>query len=488
MVEKADNAPPAAPAYSEADKARARQWFKKAADCRERREYDYAIECFITGLGYWPEAVEEGHMPLRSVAVQRQQAGGKKPGFMDSLKKPMTGKDARRAMLNAEQLLSLDPQNVSYAEGMLKNAVKGGYLEAAKFVAPIVFDLLRRDKKPNVSRFQSFRGALVEGAQLASQRGESGMETWMLQQAVESIEYVAARLPGNDVIRNEVRDLAGRLTIARGKYEQADTFRESLHEAEKQKILHDSERIRQGEQTLEALIAAARAEYEANPLAAAKINAYVDVLTKPERDAEDKTAVEVLQAAYTATKNYSFKAKADDIRLRMERRKVEALQARAQKSGSEEDKQQARLAAMDYRQQTIAVFRERVEQYPTDLGHRYRLARALFETGEYDEAIPVLQVAQQDPRHRVRCQLMLGRAFFEKGGYAQAADVLSEALEKCETVDEFSKGLLYWQARSLEAAGRTEEAKAAYGKLLRQDYNYMDGDARRRSEALLKGA
>ena len=80
MAEKEDADTTAQPpSFSEADKKKARLWFNKAEDCRDRREYDYAIECYITGLGFWPEAVEEGHMPLRFLAMQRQQAGGKKP-------------------------------------------------------------------------------------------------------------------------------------------------------------------------------------------------------------------------------------------------------------------------------------------------------------------------------------------------------------------------------------------------------------------------
>ncbi len=38
--------------------------------------------------------------------------------------------------------------------------------------------------------------------------------------------------------------------------------------------------------------------------------------------------------------------------------------------------------------------------------------------------------------------------------------------------------------RSCEAAERVDEARDAYGKLLRQDYNYKDGDARKRLEGL----
>jgi TolA-binding protein len=107
-----------------------------------------------------------------------------------------------------------------------------------------------------------------------------------------------------------------------------------------------------------------------------------------------------------------------------------------------------------------------------------------YEARELDEAIPMLQAAQTDPRSRHQCQFLMGRAFFEKGSYAQAAAVLTELRDAYELADDLSKDILYWLARSLEADGQTEEAKATYGRLLRQDYNYAQGDARKRLEAL----
>jgi Flp pilus assembly protein TadD len=188
--------------------------------------------------------------------------------------------------------------------------------------------------------------------------------------------------------------------------------------------------------------------------------------------------------AYEGSRNYSFKLRADDVRLRQLNRAVSKLVARAKESGSEEDKQQTRLAAMEQRQVVLEVYGERVSKYPTDLRLKYKLGNALFENGEYDEAIPILQAAQQDPRTRVRCQLLLGRSFFEKGSPGQAAEVLREALDKYDMADEHSKSLLYWLGRAFEADGKAAEAKDAYGKLLRQDYNYMNGDARKRLENL----
>ena len=470
--------------FSDADKARARKWFEKAEDCRSRREYDYAIECFITGLGYWTEAVDEGHKPLWSLAIQRQQIGGKKPGMMDSMKRSMTGKDAKKAMLNAEHLLAMDPQNANYVDGVLRNANKAGLLETCKWVAPLVHESLKRDKKPNKNRYVGFREAMIAAAEKAAERNDNISEAWLLEQAVNSLDHLAMRMPTEEDIRNELRDLAGRLTIARGKYEQAENFRESLADGDKQKLLHDSERMQQSDDTMEAVIAGARKEYEAAPEAAPKVHALADALLKTERSKEEGEAIAVLMRAYESSRNYSFKLRADDVRLRQLHRRTGKLVARARTTKTEEDKQQARLAAMEQGEITLEIFRERVEKYPTDLRLKYKLGTALFEAGQYDDAIPMLQVAQQEPRSRVHCQLLLGRSFFEKENPAQAIEILRDALDRYEGTDETSKKLLYWLGRAYEAAGNVEEAKGAYGKLMRQDYNYLEGDARKRSEAL----
>jgi len=126
------------------------------------------------------------------------------------------------------------------------------------------------------------------------------------------------------------------------------------------------------------------------------------------------------------------------------------------------------------------IFRERVKNYPTDLRLKFRLGSALFRTGEYDEAIPVLQGAQGDPRNRTRALLMLGRCFHEKGLPGEAVEILKEALETYEMQgDETHKELLYRLGVAHKAVGNKDEAKAALGKLLRQDYNYADGQARK---------
>jgi tetratricopeptide (TPR) repeat protein len=141
---------------------------------------------------------------------------------------------------------------------------------------------------------------------------------------------------------------------------------------------------------------------------------------------------------------------------------------------------------MEESQTQLEVYRERVAKYPTDLRLKFLLGRVLFQAREFDEAIPILQAAQDDPRSRYQCRLMMGRAFLEKENYAQAVDVLKELLGAYELTDELSKEATYWLARAQEAGQQLEEAKATYRNLLRQDYNYAGGDARQRLEELNK--
>ena len=55
-----NEAPSIEAVFTEADMARARKWFGHGRELAEKKNYDYAIESYISGLNFWPEAVEEG--------------------------------------------------------------------------------------------------------------------------------------------------------------------------------------------------------------------------------------------------------------------------------------------------------------------------------------------------------------------------------------------------------------------------------------------
>jgi len=460
--------PPLPPPTGEREKAEARRWFEKARGLVETRNYDYAIECYINGLTCWPEAIEEGHKPLYYAALKRAAAGGKKPGTLETIRHPTTGKDPRKAMLNAELLMAKDPKNIGYLEALFRNAARARLDEVVMWAGPLFLDAANAEKKPSPQRFRLIVDTYAELADRQAGAGNVSVGIEAYERAIQAISRLRQVDPKDLDLQREQTELATRLTILRGKYETAQTFKESVRDASAQRDIHDAERVVQADERLDELISKARAEAAANPDVPAKIMRLVDLLCKREDERYENEAVQTLMAAYSKTDNYLFKVRADDIRIRQLGRKVR--QARA--AG---DREAARQLYLEQLRLELEVYRERVEHYPTDLRMRFEYGRRLFRARRYDEAIPLFQEARNDPKSRIPCHLYIGQCFFEKGYHDQAVSVLQEGINSYEIQgDELSKEMHYWLARAHEDAGRLDDARKVYGQILQWDYNYKD--------------
>ena len=132
--------------------AKGKAFFEKAHKVAESSNFDYAIDMYLEGLRYTPEAIEQGHLPLCELALQRQGKGGKKPSVMDRMKR-LGGKTPLEQMLNAEYLFAKDPGHLPYAEAMLKAAVAGGCKKTADWIANLIFQTNNAAKKPSVRTY-----------------------------------------------------------------------------------------------------------------------------------------------------------------------------------------------------------------------------------------------------------------------------------------------------------------------------------------------
>jgi tetratricopeptide (TPR) repeat protein len=475
MAKKTDQ--PEQPEFSEAAINRAKDCFQKAQGLVQKKNYDYAIQWYLNGLEHWPEAVEEGHQPCRAAALFR---GGAKIGFTDSMKYKTSGKDAKKAMLNAEYLLSKDPRNVGYMEAMFKNAARANYDKTTMWIGEILGEAAAHEAKPSLNRFKLMRDTYE---QLADRLESTDIKTAIaaMERAVEAMSRVRNLKPNDGALANELRDLAGKLTILKGKYSSAESFRDSVRDTESQQDLHDKDRLFQSDERLDSLIEKARAEYEENPETPGKVNALVDLLVRREHDAQEDEAIEILKKAYEATGQYRFKLRADDIRMKQ-------LNRQARKVLAAGDQEKARKHLKEQLRFELKVFKERVKQYPTDMRLRYQYGVRLFKAKRFDDAIPILQEARNEPHTRIQCNLYIGRCFFEKGFYTQAADIFRDTISQHETSDdELGKDLHYWLARSLEADKQIPDALKIYGQIIQWDYNYRKGDVRNRIKRLKDG-
>ncbi|MCX8040704.1 MAG: tetratricopeptide repeat protein [Planctomycetota bacterium] len=127
----------------------------------------------------------------------------------------------------------------------------------------------------------------------------------------------------------------------------------------------------------------------------------------------------------------------------------------------------------------IAEYRMRVERQPTDMNHRFNLARNLLTIGDIDGAAAEFQKTVNDPRLRKGSHRGLAICFAKRGLIDLAIQQYKLFLPLVEDeLSEEAKDGRYQLARLLEDRGSTAEAIAEYEKLVSLDLNYKDAAQR----------
>ncbi|UCD29410.1 MAG: tetratricopeptide repeat protein, partial [Planctomycetota bacterium] len=368
---------------------------------------------------------------------------------------------------------------ISHMEALFKNAAKGQYYKTVMWIGELLADAAVREEKPNPSRLVLMREVYEK---LADQIQETDLPLAIaaMERAVEALNRLRTIKPNDMEISTDLRDVAGKLTILKGKYSTADSFKDSVQDTKVQRELHDKERIVQSDERMEELIAQAQIRYDADPTNPKTINELVDLLCRRENEKDEIKAIGILVKAYEQTNEYRFNMRGQDIRIRQLNRKAREITAgKDREAAKEHHKELLRFE--------LKVYKDRIKHYPTELRYRYQYGIRLFKARQYDEAIPILQEARNDPKNRTTCNLYIGRCFYEKGYYSQAIDIFNESIDAHEMPDDdLGKGLHYWLGRAYESDGKAEDALKIYGQIIQWDYNYLQGDVRKRIDTLKK--
>ena len=133
-----------------------------------------------------------------------------------------------------------------------------------------------------------------------------------------------------------------------------------------------------------------------------------------------------------------------------------------------EERRQERLSEM------VSEATRRVEQNPTDPVLRFELGDALFNAGDFSEAIPHLQQAKRNPHIQSKVLLLLGRTFKAKGMHDMASKQLADALADLSVMDATKKEVLYEKGLIHEDMGDKEAALECFKEIYEVDYGYKD--------------
>ncbi|MHC4647852.1 MAG: tetratricopeptide repeat protein, partial [Planctomycetota bacterium] len=383
--------------------ARARDAFNKAQQVAQVNDFDYAIDLYLKGLRSMPDSLEEGHLALCDLALKRKRKGGKKPSMMERVKF-MRGKTPLEQMLNAEHLFAKDPDNLSYAEAMLKGAVAGGYIKTANWIANYIFQGNNAADKPSFHTYMMLKDCYAALGQY--------------DRALAACQCAARMKPNDETVADELKNLTAEVTVARGRYDQEGDFRKAIKDREQQEKLHAQESVVKTRDWRVTAVEDARKALAREPHLAKNVYNLANALADLETEEAENEAIELLEQTYRTKKDFSFKQRAGLARIKQVKRKIR--EAKEILETSPDDPQtNARLTELTGQLNDVELehYHLCVENYPTDLQAKYEYALRLVRKEKYDDAIPLFQESQKDPRHKIAAMDKIGLCFFMKGWF-----------------------------------------------------------------------
>lgn len=450
---------------SDDDRAKAKNFFDRAAPLVGAGQYEYAFTMFESGLKLDPEAVD-AHQAFRDAALRRKAAGGKKIGMLEAMKFSTKGKDERQNMINAEHLLAFDPGDTGHMLSLVETAYRAGCYDTVLWIGPILGRANNELAKPDYAKFEKLRDVYAR------------LEHWTL--AVEVCTRMLQMRPDDMDLKNDLKNLSAQEAMHKGKYHKS--YRESVRDMGKQAALLEEERDVVSEDYTAKVAREAEADLKTNPDDPTKVIKYVEALKKVGTTDAMEKAAEVLQGAFDRTGAYRFRAQLIDIRLAHLKTEERNLRAKAAvKDAAPEAVQEYKDFLHSRNEEELALFEELAQQYPTESRYKFEVANRLVLLKRYTDAIPLYQNAVNDPKLRTRATLNLGQTFLFAEFPDEAADTLkglSETYPTLSTGDEIAKEIMYWLGRSQEEKNDKAEALKAYSMVVKWDFVYRDTQAR----------
>lgn len=432
--------------------------YQKACDAVERGNYDYAIELFREVLRREPQR-PDARIALRGTERRRRQEKG-------------------RSLLGTPVRVLLTALKALFAKSRKKLEIYEDFLQTN----PNSFwALMRAATAARKSGFQNEAIDIYKDALRVKPDSKVGLRTLsdILREAdqnEEGLKYLvrlAALEPRNRDLQSEVRNLEATYHMAAHQLEGASSFRDLIRDQDEASQLEASGRMAVTMADLHEQLALAEKELAEQPQHAGRAlnlaQLYVDT-------GQPAKAEQLLREKHDQIPDsYDIREKLGDVQIA---NYEQALAAAAQRIEENPQDAETRKKKEELEQRTrafaISEYSWRIEQHPTDRELQFRLARAHWQAGMYNEAIAGFQTLARDARYAVESAKMLGLCFMGKRQLDLALEQFQHAIELHPDMDDKGKELLYCQGQVYEEMGNTEEALKVYKRVYSQDINFRD--------------
>lgn len=453
---------------------KAAKWFERAQAVHDATNFEYAMQCWLSGLRLDPSSMKGLEQFFKSAAAFLSENGTKGPS--KETMKMFGGRGAVERYVSSLLAWGIKPTDALLAVKACEAAAELKLAEQTHWIGERALGAVANEKKPRKELFIKLMEAF------------SKIGDWRL--SVIAGEAACKLDPTDGRLAADVRNLSAQATMNAGGYDQtgqAGGFRQNIRDADKQRHLEEGERIVKTEETLERVIKANEEDYRSRPDDPSATLKYARSLQERGRPEDEKRAMEVLKRGYEVSKQFRFREMQGDLILRRAARKLAQYREAAADPENAVAQSNYKKAQAEYLRMEIEEYKLRVEHYPTDLGMKFELGKRLFEAGDTDGAIALFQESQQDAKRRVDSLNYLGQAFVKINWIDEAVHTYRQAIETYKIgTDEMGLGLRYGLLSALHAKAEAErdlavaeEADKLASAIAVQQFNYRDIRARR---------
>lgn len=464
------------------DPGKAASWFKHAEVSHQSTNYEYAMTCWLKGIGFDPantEALESFYKSAQAFAAKKG-----KPGPTKDQLKNVDGKGPVNRYLVALLQWGGKPLDAGAALKAVESAGALQLRESAAWLGEFALRAARAEAKPRKDAFVKLLDAFEKNElwQLATKAGE------------DALTFDRSDGP----LADRVKQVSAKAAMTSGGYEETEEggFRKNIKDSAAQEKIRQQQSVVKSEDVAASAIEEAKADYDSRPDDRNSIGKFVRALLARGTPEDEKLARAVLLKGHETLKEERMREQAADITLKWAKRKLAALKKNAEASpGDAEAAKAFEQGKVEFVKLEAEEFANRVKAYPTETAYKYELGRRLFLLEQYEEAIKYLQEAQNDAKRRVRVLNLLGQSFQKLGWHSEAVGMLRQATEAHHSSDDdLALDLRYGLLVALEGKAReqqdveaAEEATKLASAIAMKQIGYRDVRTRRDElQALIK--
>lgn len=441
----------------------------KARAAVKKKNFEYAAELYTLHLKVQPGDLD-ARKELRAAARANKKLNGGS-GLMAKMaaKKVeilaatirVNKKDPEKTMIQCEDLLKQDPDAIN---ALLRLGEAASYANLNDVATFAFEDALSLDNN-NLEALRLL-GRTYEG-------------TDNLERALKCFQRLNKLDAKDSEAADKINKIPARITSKGYEEGSKKGFQGLIDQDEAKKLEVQNTRIRTPEQALERIESMLPA-LEEDPKDTKTMRLIAELYIKAEQLDE---AIKMCERGVQADPGDVHIAELrGDLMLKKMEGMLKKLNAAHAKSPDDE-RIKAKLVQVTRQKGAFELeeFRRRAEANPTELGYRFPLAKALYDGGDIDGAIPEFQKAKGDQRSKTQAGFYLGQCYIKKKIFKLALKELDSAREELFEMDDTKKEITYLIARIYESAGKKEKAVAEYEAIVTADFNYKDVTTRMES-------